>query len=230
MAYPIMNPGVSWSLVKGGFHKTPNFNTATQITAAGQRSAIAFKPYATWDFEVDLNMVCGGETVKFSTLQWFLGCYMACCAGGNFFLFTDPNDNAVDNGGNADNDQSLLLNVTVGAVTPMGTEGDGTSTYFQLARSIDQGVDILQNVSNVVVFVNGAAVTPAAISATGVVRFETAPANNAVLTWQGQFQYLCQFTDDTLKDLARVDKNSGGFLWSCASIAFEGMFLPSVTA
>jgi hypothetical protein len=216
MSYPVLNPKVRWSLVQGGFHKTPSFNNATNKTATGRRSTSVFKPYATWDFEVDLNHVEGGEAVRYSVLQSFLGTYLACCGSGNFFLFTDPNDNFVA-------DQSFLLNVTPGG-DPTSTKGDGTSVSFQLGRYIDVGMDILQNVSTVSVFVNGAAAA-ATIGPTGVIDFATAPANNAVLTWKGRFQYLCQFSDDTLKDLARVSKNNRGFLWSCSSITFEGVFV-----
>ena len=219
MAYPVMNPGVKWSLVKSGFHKSPHFNNEIQKPAAGRgRSSITMMPYPAWDFEVDLNVVQGGEAVYGSVLQWFLGCYIACCGSGGFFLFTDPNDNAVVVG------QSCLLNVTPGAAAPMGQLGDGTSKTYQLARPIGQGVDILQNVSGVTVYVNGSPVT-ATVGSTGVVTFSSAPAANAALTWAGSFQYLCQFSDDTLKDLARVSKNSNGFLWSCSSIAFESVFV-----
>jgi hypothetical protein len=81
----------------------------------------------------------------------------------------------------------------------------------------------LQNVA-AEVYVNGA---PAAgtLSATGVYTFTTAPASGAMLTWDGTFQYLCQFTDDTLKDLGRVNKNANGWIWSCASIDFESVFV-----
>jgi hypothetical protein len=213
---PIMSTDVPWSLVKSGFKKSPHFNTQTQKPAAGRgRSSISFMPYATWDFELDLNYVLGGEQIQYSVLQRFLGCYLACCGAGGFFLFTDPNDNSVE-------DQSAMLNVTPGAA-PMSQTGDGVSTQFQLARLIDQGVDILQNVTNPVFFVNGAEAT-GSLSGTGVVTFDSAPHAGAVLTWQGSFQYLCQFTDDTIKDLARVSKNSNGFLWNC-SIAFESVFV-----
>jgi hypothetical protein len=141
---------------------------------------------------------------------------MACCGAGSFFLFTDPNDNAIE-------DNGVLLNVTPGAA-PMGQTGDGTSTQFQLARTIGQAVDILQNVTGAVFFVNGAAVS-GTLSPTGLIVLDAAPPIGAVLAWKGTFQYLCQFADDTLKDLARVTKNSGGFLWSCSSIAFESVFV-----
>jgi uncharacterized protein (TIGR02217 family) len=213
-----MSTSVPWSLVKSGFKKTPHFNTVTQKTAAGRgRSSFSLQPYATWDFELDLNYVLGGEAVAGSVLQSFLGCYLACCGGGSFFLFTDPNDNTVT--------QGTALNVTPSAATPMGQSGDGTSTQFQLARLIGAGVDILQNVTLTQVRINGAATTAYSVNSTGVLTFTAAPPTGATITWSGTFRYLCQFSDDTLKDLARVTKNSSGFLWSCSSIAFEGIFV-----
>lgn len=221
MSYPQMSTTVPWSLVKDGFKKTPHFNSLVQKTAAGRgRSAIALMPYPQWDFEVDLNFVSGGEAVQGSVLQQFLACYLQTCGAGGFFYFTDPNDSVVTD------DQGIMLNVTPGAAAPMGQAGDGTSTQFQLARGIGSSlaVDVIQNPIGQVVNVAGTP-TSVSVSSTGVVTFGTAPAEGAELTWNGAFQYLCQFTDDSLKDLARVNKNSGGFLWSCGSIAFESVFV-----
>lgn len=217
-----MSTRVPWSLVKGGFHKTPHFESLTQKTAAVRgTSTLALMPYPSWDFSVDLDMVSGGESQVGTILQLFLECFMATCGGGNYFLFTDPNDNTVSNG--------VMLNVTPAAASPMGQVGDGTSTVFMLARLIGQSPDVLQNVSGVAIKVGGVAKalgTDYTISSTGVVTFVTAPANNATITWTGSFQYLCKFTEDTLKDLARVSKNIDGFLWACSSIEFESQILP----
>lgn len=234
MSYPVMDMCVPWSLVKGGFRKGPKFNSLVQPTAAGRgTSSLSIQPYATWMFDLDLNMVEGGEFVQYSILQKFLGCFMVTAGRGGFFLFTDPGDNSVDDTG-LTTPQSCMLNVTPGALAPMGTPnntiGDGTSTIFQLARMVDQGVDILQQVSNVQVFVNGTprideSGTPLYTVLNGVVTFNIAPADEAVLTWSGSFQYLCQFTEDTLKDLARVSKNSTGYLWSCGNVTFDSQFV-----
>jgi hypothetical protein len=175
------------------------------------------KAYATWDFSLDLNVISGAENVA-SVFQSFLGCYLKCCGGAGFFLFTDPNDNTVSQV------EGCLLNVTPGAAAPMGQSGDGVSTTFQLARNIDQGVDILQNAS-AEVYVNGVVDATGSLSATGQYTFTTPPPAAAELTWDGAFQYLCQFSDDTIKELARVNKNAGGFLWSSSSIDFESFFL-----
>lgn len=224
MTYSLMNPGVPWSLVKGGFHKSPDFKTLLQETVTGRGDgAIALKPFATWKFEVDLNYVQGGESNQYSVLQWFLGCFMATYGRAGLFLFTDPSDNAVDDTGLV-TPQSCMIAAPGGALQAGQMKGDGTTTQFQLARTIDQGVDILQQVSNVSVYVNGN-LTTVTVNSTGVVTFSAAPASGAVLTWGGAFQYLCRFTDDTLKDLARVSKNPTNFLWSCSSIDFESRFV-----
>ena len=232
MAYPVMSTTVPWSLVKSGFHKSPSFQdgTLTQKSPTGRRSSLSLKPFATWNFELDLNYVQGGESIQYSVLQMFIGCFLATCGGGAFFLFTDPNDNAVDDTG-LSTPQSCMLAAPNGALQQSQTVGDGVTTQFQLARSIDQGLDVLQQVSSVIVYLNGALAVDGSgnptwtISSTGVVTFNTAPGAGVKPTWSGSFQYLCQFTEDTLKDLARVSKNSTGFLWSCGSVLFESVFV-----
>lgn len=221
MSYPAMSTSVPWSLVKGGFRKGPIFQSLRQKTAAGGVSTLAMQPYARWGFEVDLNAVLGGEAVAGSVLQSFLGCYLATAGAGGYFLFTDPNDNTVSTV------EGCMLNVTPGVGTPQRQTGDGSATQFQLGRNIGQGVDVFQNVAGLVVKDNGvtkALGTDYSVSTTGVITWVVAPAAGHALTWSGTFQYLCLFTDDTLKSLARVNKNASGFLWECSSIQFESFF------
>jgi hypothetical protein len=216
MSYPVFDSSiVPVGLTGGGFKKTPHFNNLRNKTTGGQRSNIALMPYATWDFEVDIMQF--GQAV----LNEFVGCYLAT-SGGGFFLFTDPQDSAVDT------TSGIMLNVTAGAASPMGKQGDGVSTKFQLARAIGQGVDVLQNVTVTSLKVDGATVT-GSVSSTGVVTFDVAPGAGATLSWVGSFQYLCQFTEDTIKDLAAVSRNADGYLWTCSSVAFESLFNPSVS-
>lgn len=208
-----------WSLVKTGFKKTPHFNTKKQETETGRGdSSFTTRPYPTWDFEVELDHVLGGEAVSGSVLQSFLGTFMQTAGGAGLFTFTDPNDNTVAI------EAGLMLNVTPGAAVPMSQDGDGSSTQFQLARTINGGIDILQNVTGLVVKINGTPTAAFSVSATGVVTFTSAPAAAATITWSGNFTYLCKFTEDTISDLARVSRNSNGYLWS-ASIKFESRFV-----
>lgn len=223
MSYPVMSTSIPWSLIKGGFKKTPDFNTVVQPTAASRGdSSYSLKPYGTWLFEIDLAFVLGGPAIAASLVKSFLGTFMACSGRANYFQFTDPTDAVVGL------DQGIMLNVTPAAPIPMGQAGDNASTLYQLARSVDDGVDILQNVTNLVVKVDGttqALGSDYTVSDTGVVTFVTVPGAAAVLTWSGNFTYLCQFTDDNLKELAMVNKNSAGWVWDCPSIKFESRFV-----
>lgn len=212
MSYPIFSASIPLSLVKSGFHKTPRFSSLVQKSASGRRTALSMMPYPSWDFEVDLNYISTAARDE------FMGLYIATLGGAGFFLFTDPTDSAVTQG------TGVLLNVTPGAANPMGQTGDGMSTQFQLARTIGGSVDLLQNVSGVSAFAAGVSAT-GTVGPTGIVTFSSAPAAGAALTWQGSFQYLCQFKDDTLKDLAIVSKNSAGWLWQCGSLQFESVFV-----
>ena len=179
MSYPTMSPAVPWSLVKSGFKKGPQFNGMTQKPAAGRgRSSLSFTPYATWNFELDLNAVSGGEAVAGNVLQACLGCFMVACGTGSFFYFTDPNDNLVSQV------EGCLLNVSPGAALPMGLVGDGVSQQFQFARTVEQGFDVLQNVTGWGVYVSGVQ-EPVSISPgrRGHLRYRPGYRGHALLGW-----------------------------------------------
>jgi uncharacterized protein (TIGR02217 family) len=220
MSYVTM-PAMPMSMAKG-LKKNPNFNTVFQPVAAGRGNAsIGLKPYPTWDFEFDMDRITGNEALTSSTVASFLGTQMACQGRNNLFLFTDPQDNTVAYAG------SGMLNVTTGAAAPMGITGDGSSTQFQLARSIG-GVawDVIQNLNgSVTVKVNGTVTTPSSVSSTGVVTFSSAPANSATLTWTGNFYFLCRFSEDTVDATRSFTVNSGTDQWDFSSIKFSSEFV-----
>lgn len=223
MAYPIMPSNMPW-IRSAGFHKTPHFNTVSMVPAAGRGIVTAsLKPYATWDFEVSLSLVVGSEADSASILNGFLGVFLQCQGATGFFLFTDPNDNVISNA------NGCMLNVTPGAPTPMGVLGDGVSVSFQLARNIGGGFDIIQNVNGTpTLYINGVLTSAYSVSSTGVITFESAPAVNATLTWGGEFYFLCQFSKDTLEDLARMYQygtNVVDALWNCGDIRFSSVFI-----
>jgi uncharacterized protein (TIGR02217 family) len=220
MSYTIM-PTLPLSMAKG-LKKSPSFNTVFQKVAAGRGNAsVSLMPYACWQFEFDMDSIQGNEAEASSTVTAFLGTMMACQGRNQLFLFTDPADNSVAYG------NSGMLNVTTGAAAPMGTTGDGTSTQFQLARSIG-GVawDVIQNLNgSITVKVNGSVVVPASVSSTGVVTFSSAPANNATLQWTGSFYFLCRFDEDTVDSTRTYSINSGTDLWDIASIKYTSEFV-----
>ena len=223
MSYPICPANMPW-VRAAGFHKTPHFNTITMKPAAGRGVVTASVcPYATWDFEVALSLAIGSEADSASILNAFLGMFLQCQGATGFFLFTDPQDNAISQA------NGTMLNVTPGAANPMSNLGDGTSTQFQLARNIGGGFDIIQNVNGTpTLYINGELTTAYSVSATGVISFVSAPASDATLQWGGDFYFLCQFAEDTLKDLARMFQYGGSTidsLWDCGDIKFSSVFV-----
>lgn len=227
MSYPIM-PALPISMAKG-LKKSPDFSNVKQMVAAGRgNSVISLKPYPTWNFELDMDHTTGNEASASSVISQFLGINLQTQGSAGLFLFTDPQDNTVTQS------TGIMLNVTTGAALPMGQNGDGTSTKFQLARLIGtSGVDIIQNVNgSIVLKVNGSTVTNYSVSSTGVVTFTptgsppvAAPANAATLTWSGSFYYLCRFVTDTLDATRSFTTNSGTDQWDVNSIKFGSEFV-----
>jgi len=213
-----------------GLKKSPVFNTAAQKVAAQRgNSAVSLTPYATWDFEFDVDRITGNEAAAASVVAQFMGTFMACNGTAQLFLFTDAQDNAVVYA------NSGMLDVTPASATPMGTTGNGVSTQFQLARSIG-GVawDIVQNTNgSPVIKVNGVtktAGTDYTISSTGVVTFAVAPGSisplvTPTLTWQGSFYFLCRFSEDTLDATRVFTINSGTDQWDISSVKFSSEFV-----
>lgn len=221
MSYPVL-PTMPISMAKG-LKKSPNFNGNSVQRVAADRGNVSLivKPYATYDFEFSMDNITGNEEVASSTVAAFNGTYMACQGTGNLFLFTDPQDSAVSYA------NSGMLNVTAGAASPMGSTGDGTSTQFQLARSIG-GVawDIIQNLNgSATVKVNGTVTVPSSISSTGLVTFSSAPASGAALTWTGTFYYLCRFAENSIDATRSFTINSGIDQWDYSSIKFSSEFV-----
>jgi hypothetical protein len=189
-------------------------------TPAARRGiyTIALMPFATWDYEVSIEWMTGTEASATSVYALFTGLFMQTCGGAGFWLLDDVNDDTVTQA------TSVMLDVTAGSATPMAAVGNGTSKQFQLARTIGNGVDIIQNLQETpTIYVNGVPTTPSSISATGVVTFTSAPANNATLAWAGQFYFLCEFDEDSLAGLALVGFNATNTLHSVTGVKWSSV-------
>lgn len=224
MSYPTIDSTILFTLANGGFKKSPSFNNKKQKPAAGRGLyTVILQPFATWKFSGNCEFMTGVESQTTDQYALLVGLFMNVCGGGAFWFFNDVNDNTVTQ------QTSCMLDVTANSTTPIAQTGNGTSTQFQLARLIGgQGIDILQNVNGITVYVNGAMKTAGAdygISATGVITFTSAPANGATLTWSGSFVYLCLFDEDTMDDLALVAFNATDALHSVTSLKFESVLL-----
>jgi hypothetical protein len=194
-----------------GLKKTPNFDgTVKQKSVGGITSAMSTKPYPTWDFEFSLDNVQGQESEASSVLAEFMGTFMGTSGGANLFLFEDPQDSFV-------------------TAAQFGV-GNGTTVAFQLSRNINGSVDVIQNLNgSPSIFVNGVLNTSNSISSTGVVTFSSAPGSGAVLTWTGNFYFLCRFSEDTVDATRSYTINSGIDQWNVQSIKFSSEFLTTTS-
>ena len=233
MSYPVFPSSVP--LARPSFKQTPHFNTNTQKPAAVRGIVTAsLVPYPTWDFECEMTWSRGDLQTPLSVVAAFVDVYMQCLGSGGFFLFPAPApDNTVALA------SGVMLNVTPGAAAPMSIVGDGVSEQFQLARSIGPSglsYDIIQNINGTPnIYVNGVQTHAFSISSTGVVSFNPSletPGVGASLTWSGGFYYLCQFSEDTLADLARMGVIPNKItpavmdsLWTCGGIKFSSVFV-----
>lgn len=120
--------------------------------------------------------------------------------------------------------------------------GDGATTEFQLAATTEVGGrSRRQNVyaiyepdpdwsgdalpSDVTIYVNGAPTTAVTIDHDrGKVVFDSAPANGAVLTWDGSFSHWVRFNNDRLP--FSIDNRSGAGLVTNGSVELIGVNPP----
>lgn len=115
---------------------------------------------------------------------------------GDFYYF-DDDDNEV---------QGQMLGV-----------GNGVTTQFQLVRSKRTWTEPVFALNGVpTIFVAGLAVTNYTIAAPGVIKFDSAPAADAVVAWSGSFLYWCEFTQDEL-----TAQQLTSLLWESDGLSFQ---------
>jgi len=176
-----------------------------------------------WQFELTFDGLDATATAQYGglgaqSLQSMMGLFLQCQGQYGAFLFYDATDYRVSG-------------------QLFGT-GDGTTTSFQLARSLGGfNEPVIAPVTSAttlffssaasvaatapVITNNGATVAAAnyAISTPGgVVTFVSAPASGAALAWSGYFGFLCRFDGDDL-DFEQFMAN----LWRAQSVKFRSL-------
>ena len=188
------------------FNKYPQFNTVEQKTAAFRGSTyISLAPYPIWHFEFNVPYLRGRLSDPTSAVSLVMGVIVTMRARADTFLFEDPWDKTASQ-------------------APFGI-GDGVTTAFQIARPIGGAFagDIIQNLNGTPqIFINNALQTTGfSINSTGVITFTSAPANNAVLAWSGNFYFRCRFTDDAASNFRMVAPE----LWDCSQLSWKSVIL-----
>lgn len=119
--------GVQWDI-----KKRPRYKTIVQDTVSGRgQLRLQNQLYPIWEYEFSWDYLPGGEQSGVGANNAYaqvLGFFMSMKGSFDTFLFSDPNDNSV-------------------VMMPFGS-GDGSTTAFQLMRTIGSGVDIVQNLDN----------------------------------------------------------------------------------
>jgi hypothetical protein len=185
--------------------KTPSFKTIVQTPANNRgENRISLTPYPIWFYELDFSYLKGDMQAMASALQNLVGFFGYVQGQASDWLFEDPFDKTVTN-------------------AQFGV-GDGTTTTFQLTRSVGLLTDIVQNLASIpALFSNGVAIATSAytVSTTGVIQFTSAPAAGALLTWSGSFWFRCRFLDDEWTDLQEFLFQ----LWEQKSVKFKSVIL-----
>jgi len=178
--------------------RTPLYKTSIQEASSGAELRASRHTYPRYRYTLDLNFLRSTAAwTEFQTLFGFIGRHM-----GSFdsFLFTDPEDSTV-------------------TAHPFGV-GDGTTTQFQLQRSlvpsaslpaaasrsywpvIGDGYEPVFELNGAAsVYVGGTLTTVTILN--GLVTFSSAPALAAVLTWTGSFYRRCRLASDE-QDAERI--------------------------
>jgi uncharacterized protein (TIGR02217 family) len=191
-------PGQTFMVNKG-----PSWTTTVKKSASGRLVRGSLQAAPIWKFKVAYEYLRDRPPTQ-QELQSLLAFFNA--AQGQFanWYFLDPYDNAVTN---------QQIGVT-----------DGVSTSYQLSRTVggSSPTPFVEPVYGVVgvpqVFLNGVAAT-AGVGPFGTITFQTAPAAGQVVTWTGQFYFLCHFTQDDLQPAQMVKG-----LWSLTDgLQFESL-------
>jgi uncharacterized protein (TIGR02217 family) len=185
--------------------KTPVWNTIEQLTTAFQGSVwIAGANFPRWKFVISLPQVLGRADDVTSPISQLLALHFRAKGKCGNFLLKDVSDY-----------QAIAAQFGV---------GDNVKKTFQLVRPIgsDGDVDIIQNVNGpIVISVDGVPTSAYTIDSRAVVTFNVAPAANAVLTWDGNYDFRVKFAEDSLDDLTLFFDNK----WVVSTIELFSVIL-----
>lgn len=153
-------------------------------------------------------------------LEYIKSAYLALRGPHKTFLTKDYGD---FRHGFASNNQAPM---------PFG-EGDGAETEFQLSKTYTFGPadeaswtrDITKPLAaGLVVRVNGTITAVTLDPLTGIVTFAAAPADNAILTWEGEFRVPVRFADFYLPSTIDTKFSTGEFAISGSCSLIEVPF------
>jgi uncharacterized protein (TIGR02217 family) len=179
--------------------KRPQWKTQINEAISGRETSRKIWSYPKWHFELNHEFLRNPVLMSDSELVKILAFFNAKCGRWKEFLFMDDEDNAVT-------DMQFGI-------------GNGSITSFQCTRTMSVGQHTFTEpvrafYATPVVKVNGVT-TAVTINDYGNFVFASAPAGGAVLTWTGQFFYVCRFEEDEMSFEQMFSR-----IWSNESLMF----------
>lgn len=193
MAAPIFPtiPGLAWPV-----KRTIEWSSVKQEAASGVSPRFPMWTYPRYKYSLSAEALRQyGALVEYNT---FAGFFNQLFGGAGIFQFQDSSDFSA-------------------TAQTFGT-GDGTTTAFQLMRSVGGFSEpVFAPVTGYSVYDNGTLVAPANYTDNGLgkVTFTVAPLNTHALTWTGTYNWLCQFDEDMIE----LSEFASGF-WGMDKIEF----------
>lgn len=173
--------------------RAQEFSTGLVKSASGREAPVAYYSSPLYRWKLKINVMRAQTALnEVAALEGFYGSRLG--RWGCFF-YQDPVDNEVSG-------------------EPFGT-GDGTTTSFQLSRTVNRGgvatysEPVYACWQQPTIYANGSPVSGVVINPWGVAAFPSAPASGAALTWSGSYLFVCRFDQDDLT-LAQINAQ----LWS----------------
>ena len=191
--------GLGWSV-----HKSPKFSTIVASHGSGREVRDALYQNPIWQFELTFGGLDSSNGtyagLGANSLQSLMGFFLQMQGQYGVFLYTDPTDSAVVNGGIA--------------------IGDGATTTFTFARYIGsflEPVGWVTSVSNV--YLNGVNQASGwSLSTPNSLVFASAPGAGVAITASFAFAFQCRFDADDV-DFEQFMSN----LWKADSVKFRSV-------
>jgi uncharacterized protein (TIGR02217 family) len=175
-------PGLGFPVIR-----TPEWNTDVQISISGKRTTLGRFIYPIYHYVLNFDSSQGGflrDTSTYEEYNTLLAFFNFVGGRRDLFQYHDPYDDT--------------------ATSQIFGTGDGSTTQFQLIRTISGSgfswSDPIFSASISTLRNNGVAQTQGTdyeVSSTALITFTSAPASGNILTWDGTFNWLCRFEDDT---------------------------------
>jgi uncharacterized protein (TIGR02217 family) len=168
--------------------KTPQWSTTIYEADSGLETRVQKWSYPRYKIKLNYNFMTDESINSISLVKGELeelqGFFNSVGGTFNDFLFRDDVENAC-------------------AKQSFG-EGDGSTTEFQLVRSLPNWVEPVKGIVEApVIYIDTGSgpveTTDFSFDNYGVIKFNNAPATGSILSWSGSYYFRCRFDNDELE-------------------------------